>query len=120
MLAFELEGGRAAGATVIDTLTIPVRTASLGSVFTIVSHPPSTTHRQLDDAALRAAGISPGLLRCSVGLEDLDDLVADFSRALEAARAAGDRAGDLAATSIRDDASTERATPAAPAEPTPV
>jgi cystathionine beta-lyase/cystathionine gamma-synthase len=120
MLAFELEGGRAAGAAVIDTLTIPVRTASLGSVFTIVSHPPSTTHRQLDDAALRAAGISPGLLRCSVGLEDLDDLVADFSRALEAARAAGDRAGDLAATSIRDDASTERATPAAPAEPTPV
>ena len=43
-------------------------------------HPPSTTHRQLDDAALAAAGITPGLLRCSVGLEDLDDLVADFAR----------------------------------------
>src|SRR6266446_4522735 len=60
MLAFELDGGRAAGAAVIDTLTIPVRTASLGSVFTIVSHPPSTTHRQLDDVALAAAGITPG------------------------------------------------------------
>ncbi|GAC1674377.1 MAG: methionine gamma-lyase [Candidatus Limnocylindrales bacterium] len=89
MLAFELVGGRAAGGTVIDRLTIPERTASLGSVFTIVSHPPSTTHRQLDDDALAAAGITPGLLRCSVGLEDLDDLIADFDRALEAALAAG-------------------------------
>jgi cystathionine beta-lyase/cystathionine gamma-synthase len=89
MLAFEVAGGREAGAAMIDTLTIPVRTASLGSVFTIVSHPPSTTHRQLDDAALAAAGITPGLLRCSVGLEDLDDLVADFTRALEVAGAIG-------------------------------
>ena len=93
MLAFELDGGRAAGRAFIDALEIPVRTASLGSVFTIVSHPPSTTHRQLDDAALAAAGITAGLLRCSVGLEDLDDLVADFARALEAARAATPAAG---------------------------
>ncbi len=90
MLAFELAGGRVAGAVVIDTLTIPVRTASLGSVFTIVSHPPSTTHRQLDDVALAAAGITAGLLRCSVGLEDLDDLIADFSNAVGAAQAAGE------------------------------
>jgi O-acetylhomoserine/O-acetylserine sulfhydrylase-like pyridoxal-dependent enzyme len=53
-------------------------------VFTIVSHPPSTTHRQLDDAALAESGIAPGLLRCSVGLEDADDLIADFERALVA------------------------------------
>ena len=92
MLAFDLEGGRAAGGAFIDRLEIPARTASLGSVFSIVSHPPSTTHRQLDDAALAAAGITPGLLRCSVGLEDLEDLVADFEHALEAARAA--RAGE--------------------------
>jgi cystathionine beta-lyase/cystathionine gamma-synthase len=90
MLAFELAGGRAAGRAFIDTLTIPERTASLGSVFTIVAHPPSTTHRQLDDEALAAAGITAGLLRCSIGLEDLDDLVADFGRALTAARAAVD------------------------------
>ena len=84
--------GRAAGEAFIDTLTIPERTASLGSVFTIVSHPPSTTHRQLDDAALAAAGITPGLLRCSVGLEDLDDLVADFeTRARRRARGRGHR-----------------------------
>src|SRR3954452_6731597 len=87
MLAFELSGGRAAGQAVIDTLTIPARTASLGSVFTIVSHPPSTTHRQLDDAALAEAGITAGLLRCSVGLEDLEDLIEDFDRALAAATA---------------------------------
>jgi len=88
MLAFELAGGRAAGAAFIDRLEIPARTASLGSVFSIVTHPPSTTHRQLDDRALAAAGITPGLLRCSVGLEDLEDLMMDFEQGLAAARAA--------------------------------
>lgn len=92
MLAFELAGGRAAGRAFIDALSIPELTASLGSVFTMVVHPPSTTHRQLDDAALAGAGITPGLLRCSVGLEDLDDLVADFEAGLVAARAAAAQA----------------------------
>jgi cystathionine beta-lyase/cystathionine gamma-synthase len=87
MFAFELSGGREAGRAFIDALTIPERTASLGSIHTIVAHPPSTTHRQLSDADLAAAGIAPGLLRCSVGLEDLDDLVTDFGQALDAARA---------------------------------
>ena len=95
MLAFELAGGpagaRAAGGAFIDALTIPERTASLGSIHTIVAHPPTTTHRQFDRAQLAAAGIAPGLLRCSVGLEDLDDLVADFGQALEAAMAASRR-----------------------------
>ena len=86
MLAFELAGGRIAGEAFIDALSIPELTASLGGVFTIVTHPPSTTHRQLDDAALADSGIAPGLLRCSVGLEDADDLIADFERALAAAR----------------------------------
>jgi methionine-gamma-lyase len=86
MLAFELAGGRPAGRAFIDALTIPERTASLGSIHTIVTHPPSTTHRQLSDAEIAAAGIAPGLLRCSVGLEDLDDLQADFAQALGAAR----------------------------------
>ena len=101
MLAFELAGGRAAGEAFIDALTIPERTASLGSVFTIVAHPPSTTHRQLDDAALAAAGITPGLLRCSVGLEDLDDLVADFAQALGAAIEAAGAGGS--ADDVPDD-----------------
>ncbi len=92
MMAFELAGGRVAGEAFIDALTIPERTASLGSVHTIVAHPPSTTHRQYDDEQLAAAGIAAGLLRCSVGLEDLEDLVADFGQALEVARLAVERA----------------------------
>src|SRR5580765_476232 len=66
MLAFELAGGRDAGRAFIDALTLPELTASLGSVFTMVVHPPSTTHRQLDDAALAQAGITASLLRVSV------------------------------------------------------
>ncbi len=108
MLAFELSGGpagdaRTAATAFLDALRIPALTASLGSIHTIVVHPPRTTHRQLDDAALLAGGIAPGLLRCSVGLEDLEDLRADFEQALDAARAAvgGVRAARLAARSGR-------------------
>ena len=90
MLAFELAGGRDAGGAFIDALRFTELTASLGSVHTMVVHPPSTTHRQLDEAQLAEAGIAPGLLRVSVGLEDLEDLVADFEQALEAARRAGE------------------------------
>jgi cystathionine beta-lyase/cystathionine gamma-synthase len=89
MLAVELAGGRPAGAAFIDALSIPELTASLGSVHTMVVHPASTTHRQLDDRALADAGIAPGLLRISAGLEDVDDLIADFETALAAARAGG-------------------------------
>ncbi len=88
MLALELTGGRVAGAAFVDALTVPERTASLGSIHTIVAHAASTTHRQLDAAQLAAVGIGPGLLRVSVGLEDADDLVADFAQALMVAREA--------------------------------
>jgi cystathionine beta-lyase/cystathionine gamma-synthase len=87
MLAFDV-GDRRAAAVLLDALTLPPRTASLGSVRTIAVHPPSTTHRQLDAAALAAAGIPEGLVRVSVGLEDPDDLLADFDQALSAAKAA--------------------------------
>jgi cystathionine beta-lyase/cystathionine gamma-synthase len=96
MLAFELAGepvaARAAGEAFINALTIPERTASLGSIHTIVAHPPTTTHRQFDAVQLAEAGIGAGLLRCSVGLEDVDDLITDFGQALEAARGAAERA----------------------------
>jgi cystathionine beta-lyase/cystathionine gamma-synthase len=88
MLSVDLAGGRAGGRAFIDALTIPVRTASLGSVHTMVVHPPTSSHRALDAAALAAAGITEGLLRISVGLEDEADLIADFAGALEAARVA--------------------------------
>jgi len=83
MLAFEVAGGRDAGRAVIDALRLPELTASLGSVHTMVVHPPSTSHRQSTEAELLAAGITPGLLRVSVGLEDLEDLQADLDAALE-------------------------------------
>ena len=85
MLAFEVEGGRAGGRAIIDALTLPELTASLGSVHTMVVHPPSTSHRQSTEAELLEAGITPGLLRVSVGLEDLEDLQADFAAALASA-----------------------------------
>jgi methionine-gamma-lyase len=88
MLAFEVAGGRAAGQAIIDTLRLTELTASLGSVHTMVVHPPSTSQRQLSEAELIDSGITPGLLRVSVGLEDAPDLIADFDRALAAARAA--------------------------------
>jgi methionine-gamma-lyase len=84
MLAFELAGNRSVGRAFIDALSLTELTASLGSVHTMVVHPPSTSHRQLSDHELVATGIGPGLLRCSVGLEDLDDLIEDFGRALAA------------------------------------
>lgn len=92
MLAFEVVGGRIGGGAFIDALTIPELTASLGSIHTIVAHPPTTTHRQLNDAELAEAGIAGGLLRCSVGLEDLEDLRLDFSVGLAAASAAASAA----------------------------
>ena len=88
MFAFELAGGREAGRAFLDAMTLAERTASLGSVRTIIAHPPSTTHRQLNADELRAAGIAPGLLRVSVGLEDAEDLRADLERGLAAARSA--------------------------------
>jgi len=92
MLSVDLRGGREAGRAFFDALTIPERTASLGSVHSMVVHPPTSSHRALDAAALADAGITEGLLRVSVGLEDEADLLADFAVALEAARAVGSAA----------------------------
>ena len=88
MLAFEVRGGRVAGQKIIDTLEVTERTASLGSVHTMVVHPPSTSHRQLSEAELLESGIRPGLLRVSVGLEDVEDLMQDLDRAIRTATAA--------------------------------
>ena len=87
MLAFDV-GDRAAAAAFLDALTLPPRTASLGSVMTMAVHPPSTTHRQMDSQALAVAGIREGLVRVSVGLEDADDLITDFEHGLTVARTA--------------------------------
>lgn len=75
--------GRARGFAVCDALRLVAVATSLGGTHSVVSHVASTTHRQLDDAALAAAGMGPATLRVSVGLEDPADLVADLTQALE-------------------------------------
>ena len=84
-LAFEVAGGLEAAGRVAEALELAWIAGSLGSVMTLVAHPASTTHRQVDPDVRRAAGIGDGLLRVAVGLEDPDDLVEDFERALEKA-----------------------------------
>jgi methionine-gamma-lyase len=88
MLAADL-GSRETAAAFIDALAIPPVTATLGSVVTYAVHPPTATHRQLSEEQLLATGIPPGLVRISVGLEDIDDLLADVDQALLAATEAG-------------------------------
>lgn len=85
MLAFEIEGGVEAGMRFCDALELAWIATSLGGTHTLVGHAASTTHRQMDPAARRAAGIADGLVRVSVGLEDVEDLIEDFERALEKA-----------------------------------
>lgn len=84
-LAFEVAGGLEAGSRVTEALELGWIAGSLGSLMTLVAHPASTTHRQVDPDVRRSAGISDGLIRVAVGLEDPDDLIEDFTRALEKA-----------------------------------
>jgi cystathionine gamma-synthase len=78
MLAIDLAGGRAHGEAFLGRVEIAVHATSLGSVETLVSHPASSSHRQLGDDELAAAGLGPGTVRVSIGLEDAEDLVADL------------------------------------------
>ena len=82
MLAFEVDGDAAEVAKICESFEIAVLGPSLGGTHTLVTHPASTTHRQLSAADREAAGVPDGLVRVSVGLEDHDDLLSDFSQAL--------------------------------------
>jgi cystathionine beta-lyase/cystathionine gamma-synthase len=85
MLALELSAGRSAGERFLDLLRVAVHATSLGSAETLCSHPASSSHRQFDDAQLADAGLSAGMIRVSIGLEDPDDLIADLAHAAGAA-----------------------------------
>ena len=87
MLALEVSGGRAAGERFLDRLHVAVHATSLGTVETLCSHPASSSHRQLGDVDLADAGMTPGMIRVSIGLEEADDIIADLAAA--AAGAAG-------------------------------
>ncbi len=85
VFSFGVKGGRAAGQKLIERLELFSHLANVGDAKSLVIHPASTTHHRMDTAALEAAGISEGLIRLSVGIEDPDDLIEDLGRALYAA-----------------------------------
>jgi O-succinylhomoserine sulfhydrylase len=83
VLCFELKGGLESGRKFLDALEILSLTANLGDSRSIASHPASTTHAKLSEAERLATGITPGLIRISVGLEDPQDILNDIKQALE-------------------------------------
>ncbi len=85
VFSFTLKGGRPAGRKFIEGLRVFSHLANVGDAKSLVIHPASTTHFRMSDVALRAAGIHPGTIRLSIGLEDADDLLADLERGLAAA-----------------------------------
>ena len=86
ILSFELKGGRDAGRKFIEALTLFSHLANIGDAKSLVIHPATTTHFRMDDEALKAAGITGGTIRLSVGLEHPDDLLEDLARALKASQ----------------------------------
>ena len=82
MLSFEVAGGREAAWQVIDAVRVISITANLGDAKSTITHPATTTHGRLSEDQRRAMGITQGLIRISVGLEDPDDLIADLARGL--------------------------------------
>jgi len=86
MLSFELRGGYRPGKRFVESVEVATLAVSLGGVETLVQHPASMTHGPLTEEERRTGGISEGLVRVSVGLEDMADLIEDFDRALRAAK----------------------------------
>ena len=84
IVSFVVEGGLERGRRFMDSVKLCSLTANLGDTRTIVSHPGSTTHAKLTEEERQAVGITPGLIRISVGLEDLRDVIADVEQALQA------------------------------------
>ena len=85
MIAFGIKGGREAGRTFIERLELWSHLANVGDAKSLVIHPASTTHQQMDGETMKAAGLTEDLIRLSVGLEDVNDLIADLKQALYAA-----------------------------------
>jgi len=86
ILSFGIKGGRVAGARFIDGLELAVRLVNIGDVKTLACHPATTTHRQLSAEELDTAGVSEDLVRLSIGIENVDDIIADVEQALAAAK----------------------------------
>jgi cystathionine beta-lyase/cystathionine gamma-synthase len=94
MLAFEVEGaGREEIFRLFDSFKLVIPATTLGDVYTEVSYPVMSSHREWSPAQLRRAGITPGLVRVSAGIEDIEDIIADFEQALAAAVPMREKAG---------------------------
>ncbi len=97
MLAFEIAGGLEAGQRFVEGLSLHSHVANIGDVRSLAIHPASTTHSQGGDEDRLAAGVTPGLVRLAVGIESIDDILADLDAGFSAA--AGEGASDDAGTS---------------------
>lgn len=86
ILSFGIKGGQEAGARFIDALQMIYRLVNIGDAKSLACHPASTTHRQLSEEEAAKAGVSPDLVRLSVGIEHIDDILADLSQALDKAQ----------------------------------
>ena len=82
LLTFGLKGGREAGARFQDALKLFTRLVNIGDAKSLATHPASTTHRQLSPTELASAGVSEDMVRLSIGIEHIDDLIADLDQAL--------------------------------------
>jgi methionine-gamma-lyase len=82
LISFELKGGFEAGRTLLDSVKLMILAVSLGGIETLIQHPASMTHAGMSKEAREKAGITDGLVRLSVGCEDLDDLQRDLEQAL--------------------------------------
>jgi methionine-gamma-lyase len=83
LISFEVKGGIEAGARLLDHVELMTLAVSLGGIETLIQHPPSMTHAAMPRDDRLAAGITDGLVRVSIGCEDVDDLIADFEQAFE-------------------------------------
>jgi O-acetylhomoserine (thiol)-lyase len=88
VLSFEIEGGIEAGQKFVEALVLHSHVANIGDVRSLVIHPASTTHSQLTPAEQLTAGVTPGLVRLAVGLENITDILADLAIGFEAAKSA--------------------------------
>lgn len=82
---FGIKGGRQAGRKVIDSVALWSHVANVGDAKSLIIHPASTTHQQLNDEELKSSGVTEELIRLSVGLENPEDLIADLEQAIQAA-----------------------------------
>lgn len=85
IIVFGIKGGREAGAKLIDSITLFAHVANVGDAKSLIIHPASTTHQQLDAEELKASGVSEDLIRLSIGIENVEDLIDDLESAIEAA-----------------------------------